>query len=342
MVGTLKAAAADRRGAGWLLAGFFLTLALLTFAPSMAEAKTPGKKYCFNGICHRVKTIPEMVALVGRDQVLKTSYYDHCKRDRLNPCGLTASGEVFRPGDADNAASPIYPNGTILMVRNPSNGLTAVVRVNNAGPYWGKRLLDVSRGTADKLGFRKRGVADLEVCIVSAPTREEATYKKNRRYAPVPGPIGAYASLDRAQGGMMVAMALNAMSGSVFAPAAGKILPSLKTAKPALANALRAGDQHRLAQVSVERPSVERPAVNTRGMSPAEGLKAVARRVYGLDGEAPTVAPSSVQARYEADRFGARVQSAPKSQLTGNRRAVSAGSFGIERSSLVAISTNNS
>ena len=48
-----------------------------------------------------------------------------CRRDRFNPCGLTASGEAFRPNDADNAASPIYPEGTVLLVRNPSNGEAA-------------------------------------------------------------------------------------------------------------------------------------------------------------------------------------------------------------------------
>ena len=148
--------------AGLLAAGLF---AALTAAP--AAAKTPGKSYCFNGICHRTNTLQEMVELVGKDQTFKTSFYDDCKRDRFNPCGLTASGEVFHPNDADNAASPIFPEGTVLLLRNPGNGEAAVVRVNNAGPYWGNRRLDVSRGTAEKLGFKKRGVANLEVRVLA-------------------------------------------------------------------------------------------------------------------------------------------------------------------------------
>jgi rare lipoprotein A len=236
-------------------------------APTIAQAKTPGKTYCFNGICHRVNTIPEMVSLVGRNLKLNTSFYDDCKRDRFNPCGLTSSGEVFRPNEADNAASPIYPNGTVLLLRNPSNGSSAVVRVNNAGPYWRKRKLDVSRATADKLGFKKRGVADLEVRVVAAPTVAEARYKKNRRYAKVAGPIGQYASIDQAQGGMMVAMALDAMSGSVFASAASKMLPSLKSASPELAKTLRSSTTVLAANLP----------------TPADGLKAAARRLYGPD-----------------------------------------------------------
>ncbi|MBX9682201.1 MAG: hypothetical protein K2X41_00280 [Hyphomicrobium sp.] len=254
---------------GWALFGIIAVSLLLPM--SSAEAKTPGKTYCFNGICHRVNTIAEMVALVGRDLTFKTSFYDDCKRDRFNPCGLTSSGEVFRPNDADNAASPIYPNGTVLLLRNPSNGKSAVVRVNNAGPYWGKRKLDVSRGVADKLGFKTRGVADLQVRVVSAPSLAEAKYKKNRRYDAVPGPIGTFASLDQAQGGMMVAMALNSMSGSVFAPAAGKMLPALKTARPALVATLRFGNVV---------AAVEPAATN---LSPADGLKAAARRLYGIE-----------------------------------------------------------
>src|SRR5690242_2958661 len=73
------------------------------------EAKTPGSTYCYYGKCHRVKSIPETEALVGTEQALSASFYDSCENDSLNPCGLTSSGEVYRPNAADNAASPIYP-----------------------------------------------------------------------------------------------------------------------------------------------------------------------------------------------------------------------------------------
>jgi rare lipoprotein A (peptidoglycan hydrolase) len=220
---------------------------------SSSEAKTPGRTYCFNGICHRVLSIPEMVAIVGQDQMFQASYYDDCRRDRYNPCGLTSSGEAYRPNEADSAASPVYPDGTILLIRNPENGNAAVVRVNNAGPYWRQRKLDVSRATAEKLGFAERGVGNLEVRVMSAPSIVDATYKQNRRYPQVPGPIGTFASLDQAQGGMMVAMALDAMSSSVFAPIAGKMLTAVKMMTPALANVLRT-DSTRVASVDSALP----------------------------------------------------------------------------------------
>ncbi|MGI9410619.1 MAG: RlpA-like double-psi beta-barrel domain-containing protein, partial [Hyphomicrobiaceae bacterium] len=165
---------------------------------SGAAAKTPGKTYCFKGTCHRVKTITETRRDIGKVRVVYASHYDHCSRDRFNPCGLTSSGERFRPNAADNAASPIYPDGTRLLVWNPRNGRTVVVRINNAGPYKGRRKLDLSRGAAEKLGFRRRGVARLHVKVLSAPTRSEARYRRHRRYAPVPGFVGAFRSIDAA------------------------------------------------------------------------------------------------------------------------------------------------
>ncbi len=169
----------------------------LTFI-SAADAKRPGGKHCYGGTCHRVLTLDETQALVGKLRRLKASHYDDCRRDRFNPCGLTSSGEPFRAHAPDNTASAIHPDGTVLLLRNPSNQLAAVVRVNNFGPFRGNRQLDVSRATADRLGFAKQGVAALEVLVVQAPTPDEARYKRNRRYAPVPGFMGRADSIDSA------------------------------------------------------------------------------------------------------------------------------------------------
>lgn len=174
-------------------------LLILPFsAASDATAKTPGKKYCFNGKCHRVLTLAETQSRVGRRQSLIASFYSDCKVDRYNPCGLTSSGAVFRPHRDDNAASPIYPNGTKLLVWNPANKHAAIVRIDNAGPYKGNRTLDLSRAAAKKLGFLHRGVARLAVQVVSAPSRQEATYRRRRVYAAVPGYIGRFPTLEMA------------------------------------------------------------------------------------------------------------------------------------------------
>lgn len=182
------------------------------------EAKTPGKTYCFVGKCHRVKTIEETQALVGVEQAVVASHYDDCSKDRFNPCGLTSSGQRFHPDRPDNTASPVYPDGTQLLVWNPDNKRALVVRVNNAGPYWGNRTLDLSRAAAEKLGFEGDGVAKLKMQVIKAPEEAETKYVKNREYDPVPGDIGQYASLDEAQRGMAVVLAFKATTGSPFAP----------------------------------------------------------------------------------------------------------------------------
>lgn len=261
----------SRRAGGYgISAALFAALLPLVCAVT-AEAKTPGKTYCFNGVCHKVNTIAEMVALVGREQRFTTSFYDDCRRDRYNPCGLTSSGEKYRVNDADNAASPIYPDGTVLLIRNPANGSSAVVRVNNAGPYWGKRKLDVSRGTAEALGFRKRGIAKLEVKVLSAPTAKEARYRKHRRYEAVPGAIGGFASLTAAETGMTVAVA-------------ARMTPLNRKSNAWV----------RLAAADV--PTGEPPEVLS-AETPADGLRAAARRALGIKPDAERrPAPSTLTA----------------------------------------------
>lgn len=197
-------------------------LSFQTLAVSPAGAKTPGSTYCYYGKCHRVKTIAETEAMVGQEETLVASHYDSCKKDRYNPCGLTSSGEAFNPETEDNAASPIYPDGTRLLVWSPETSVAIVLRVNNAGPYWGDRKLDVSRGAAERLGFAGKGVATLKVRVLDAPTVEEATYKRNRTYPPVPGYIGRFASTESAQVAMASVTALETLAGLVGVPAKGE------------------------------------------------------------------------------------------------------------------------
>src|SRR5690606_13711893 len=51
-----------------------------------------------------------------------------------------------------------------------------------------------------------------KVRVLAAPTRAEASYKRNRRYAPVPGYIGAFASLDEAHIGAAQTYAVAALT----------------------------------------------------------------------------------------------------------------------------------
>lgn len=180
----------------WLC--LIISLLCLTFQTIAADAKAPGQRHCYGDVCHRVLTLDQTAAEIGKVRRLTASHYDDCRKDRFNPCGLTSSGEVFRPDAPDNTASSIHPDGTVLLVRNPATKLAAVVRVNNFGPFKGNRLLDLSRAAAEKLGYARQGTARLDVMVLQAPSQEETRYKRKRRYDPVPGFLGRAESIESA------------------------------------------------------------------------------------------------------------------------------------------------
>jgi rare lipoprotein A len=74
----------------------------------------------------------------------------------------TASGEVFDAG-ALTAAHPTLPIPSLVQVTNLENGREVIVRVNDRGPFHAERLIDVSRRTAEVLGFESRGQARVHV-----------------------------------------------------------------------------------------------------------------------------------------------------------------------------------
>ena len=194
-------AAASGIAADWLLAlpallGAAATLIVSAMAVPTADGKSPGSRYCFHGNCRLVGTLAQTDTLVGWRGYVLASYYDSCHRDRLNPCGLTSSGAVFRPDLPDNAASPLLPDGTVILAYNPKTGDASVLRITNAGPYSGERKLDVSRAAAEKLGFRKQGVAGLVISVLQSPTMTEANYVRRRVYPIVPGYLGRFATVD--------------------------------------------------------------------------------------------------------------------------------------------------
>lgn len=63
----------------------------------------------------------------------------------------TANGERFDM-NALTAAHRTLPLGTQVRVTNRSNGRSVVVRINDRGPYVGRRLIDLSKASAQAIG----------------------------------------------------------------------------------------------------------------------------------------------------------------------------------------------
>ncbi|HUR89579.1 MAG TPA: septal ring lytic transglycosylase RlpA family protein [Ramlibacter sp.] len=83
-----------------------------------------------------------------------------------------ANGERMDPRD-DNAAHKTLPLGTRARVTNLENGRSAIVTIEDRGPYVPGRIVDLSPGTASQIGLtHKEGVAHVQVQPIELPPRK--------------------------------------------------------------------------------------------------------------------------------------------------------------------------
>jgi rare lipoprotein A len=72
--------------------------------------------------------------------------------------------------NGDNAASRTLPLGTKALVTNLDTGKSSQVTIRDRGPYVGGRLVDLSPGTAHKIGLEpKHGLAHVVVTPITVP-----------------------------------------------------------------------------------------------------------------------------------------------------------------------------
>jgi rare lipoprotein A len=102
--------------------------------------------------------------LTGRKRVGKASFYAGKFSGRK-----MADGTRMNPS-RDNAASKTLPLGTTAKVTNLETGQSAVVTIQDRGPYVQGRIVDLSPSTAEKVGIdRHEGVAKVEVTPITVP-----------------------------------------------------------------------------------------------------------------------------------------------------------------------------
>jgi len=77
----------------------------------------------------------------------------------------TASGKRFT-NKGYTAAHKTLPMGTKVRVTNKRNGKAEVVTITDRGPFIRGRIIDLSIGSAERLGFAKRGVAPVKVEVL--------------------------------------------------------------------------------------------------------------------------------------------------------------------------------
>lgn len=78
----------------------------------------------------------------------------------------TANGEKCDP-EALTAAHRTLPFGSLVRVTDALTGNSVVVRINDRGPFSGKRVIDLSKAAARELGIVGRGTARVALSLVT-------------------------------------------------------------------------------------------------------------------------------------------------------------------------------
>jgi rare lipoprotein A len=80
---------------------------------------------------------------------------------------LTASGARFDMNGL-TAAHRSLPLATTARVTNLANGRTVTVTINDRGPYWHGRIIDLSARAAQLLGMKRQGTARVKIEVLAS------------------------------------------------------------------------------------------------------------------------------------------------------------------------------
>jgi rare lipoprotein A (peptidoglycan hydrolase) len=126
---------------------------------------TIGRPYSISGRVFRPKQDPNY------DQTGIASWYGGGFHRRM-----TANGEWFDM-EYYSAAHPTMPLPSYARVTNLANGREMIVRVNDRGPFVGRRIIDLSKKCAEVLEFKKRGTTKVRVQYVGpAPLDDRGSH----------------------------------------------------------------------------------------------------------------------------------------------------------------------
>ncbi len=157
----------------YILKSFLIAIFGLTIFSSSIIAKDVNiLAYKDRGIKYYPRYVSKGLVKIG-----KASWYGKQFHRRL-----TASGERYNMYSM-TAAHRTYALNTILKVTNLSNKKSVRVRVNDRGPFYRSRDIDLSYGAAKKIGLTKKGVARVKIEVISSSKkhRKKRGYKKSYR-----------------------------------------------------------------------------------------------------------------------------------------------------------------
>jgi rare lipoprotein A len=148
-------------------------LVLLSVTPVLAATPSPDSPAAQQE-ADKLASLPPVVQKgaqidpSGRKQSGRVSYYAHHFTNRK-----MANGNRFNP-NGDSAASKTLPLGTTAKVTNVQNGKSAVVKIEDRGPFAAGRVVDVTPKVADQLDIRQQGVSQVVVAPIAVPQPDGA------------------------------------------------------------------------------------------------------------------------------------------------------------------------
>jgi len=137
-------------GLRWLLLMFLVTP--VAQAPALAKLSLPPKP---------------LLTWTGKASWYGAPFHGH----------KTSCGEIYDM-NAMTAAHAYLPAGSIIRVTSLRTGRSRVVRINDRGPYFPGRELDLSFRAATQLGIIESGVARVRIELLEVP-RSHWTQKQN-------------------------------------------------------------------------------------------------------------------------------------------------------------------
>ncbi len=121
------------------------------------------KDYTLRGNSYKIIKNPQGFKQSGEASWYGKKFHGH----------LTSNGEIYDMYSM-SAAHKTLPIPCYVKVTNKDNGKTAIVRVNDRGPFHPGRIIDLSYAAAYKLDVLHSGVAnvDIEYILVEAPATQ--------------------------------------------------------------------------------------------------------------------------------------------------------------------------
>ena len=148
-----------------------LLLGTMTLFTTSSFAKDPNiRVYKDRGITYYPKYVQKGLVKIG-----KASWYGKPFHGRR-----TANGERYNMYNM-TAAHRTYAMNTILKVTNLQNKKSVKVRVNDRGPFYLSRNIDLSYGAAKKLGLTKKGIGKVKIEVLHNNKKSPKSAQKKKR-----------------------------------------------------------------------------------------------------------------------------------------------------------------